>query len=63
VHDSGDPWRENLNCVGQIAALCLLASPAFTQDNVLTPLQHDPKVEKMGVGYAVFKQTKESVWQ
>ena len=42
--------------------MLFLQTLALTQDNIPTPLQRDPKVEKMDVGYVVFKQTRESVW-
>src|SRR2546430_2798184 len=39
-----------------------LQALVLAQDNPLTPLRQDPKVEKIGLGYVVFKQTRESVW-
>jgi hypothetical protein len=39
-----------------------LQALALAQDNPLTPLRQDPKVEKIGLGDVVFKQTRESGW-
>jgi len=39
-----------------------LQALALAQDNPLTPLRQDPKVEKIGLGVVVFKQTRESGW-
>jgi hypothetical protein len=39
-----------------------LQALALAQDNPLTPLRQDPKVERIGLGDVVFKQTRESVW-
>ena len=39
-----------------------LQALALAQDNPLTPLRQDPKVDKIALGDVVFKQTRESVW-
>ena len=56
-------WSEQMKAHRALPLLVLfLQALALAQDNPLTPLRQDPKVEKIGLGNVVFKQTRESVW-